>query len=146
MKVYFSLGANLGDREATINKAIDMMEEQIGTCLCRSALLETEPWGFDSDNAFLNAAACFDTKLTAELVLETAKGIERTLGRTHKSVNGDYKDRTIDIDILLYGHETIDEETLKVPHPLMFQRDFVMRPLGEIIAKEDMEWLNSVKN
>lgn len=146
MKVYFSLGSNLGDREANIRRAVAMMEGQVGALVCLSALLETEPWGFRSENAFINAAVCFETKLPVREVLQTTQSIERTLGRTHKSVNGVYKDRLIDIDILLYGHETIDEAALKVPHPLMFQRDFVIVPLREILAKEDAEWLNSVKN
>lgn len=131
--VYFSLGSNLGDRRAAICKAIDMLGEQVGAVVRRSALYETEPWGFRSDNRFANAAVCCVTRLRPREVLERTQLIERSLGRTAKSSGGEYHDRTIDIDILLYDDITIDEPDLKIPHPLMRERDFVMRPLGEIL-------------
>lgn len=131
--VYLSLGSNLGDREATIDRAIDMIEEQVGAVVRRSALYDTEPWGFSSANRFLNAAVCCATPLAPREVLERTKMIEQRLGRTAKSVGGEYHDRTIDIDILLYDDITVCEPDLRIPHPLMYERDFVMRPLREIM-------------
>ena len=131
-KVYLSLGANLGDRRKTINKAIKEIEELIGTVGRHSALYETTPCGFSSDNKFINAAVYCTTQLTPRQVLEATQQIEKSLGRTHKSVNNEYHDRMIDIDILLYDDITVDEPDLKIPHPLMSQREFVMLPLRDI--------------
>lgn len=128
-----SLGANLGDREATINRAIERIGELIGTVERRSALLVTEPWGFRSANKFVNAAVRCATELSPRRVLELTQRIERELGRTSKSAGGEYHDRPIDIDILLYDDITVDEPDLKIPHPLMYGRDFVMVPLREIM-------------
>lgn len=131
--VYLSLGANLGDREATISKAIERIGELIGTVERRSALLVTEPWGFRSANMFVNAAVRCATEHAPRRVLELTQQIERELGRVQKSACGQYHDRPIDIDILLYDDLSIDEPDLKIPHPLMHERDFVMRPLREIL-------------
>lgn len=133
--VYFSLGANIGDREATMLKAIEQMEKQIGTVERRSAFYVTEPWGFESENSFINAALCCSTGLSPRAVLECTQRIERELGRTSKSVDGNYHDRPIDIDILLYDDITVDEPDLKIPHPLMYEREFVMTPLKEILER-----------
>lgn len=133
--VYFSLGANIGDREATMLKAIEQMEKQIGTVERRSAFYVTEPWGFESENRFINAALCCSTALSPRAVLECTQRIERELGRTSKSVDGNYHDRPIDIDILLYDDITVDEPDLKIPHPLMYEREFVMTPLKEILER-----------
>lgn len=134
-KVYLSLGSNLGNKEENILMAIEKIKEQIGTVVRQSALLRTEPWGFDSDNEFVNAAICVDTDLTPRELLHRTQQIERELGRTHKSKNRIYHDRLIDIDILLYDDETINEPDLIIPHPLMHERDFVMIPLREIMEK-----------
>ena len=80
----------------------------------------------------MNACVLCETTLTPRQVLRATQKIERELGRTHKSVNGHYADRLIDIDILLYDDLRVDEPDLQIPHPLMFERDFVMIPLGEI--------------
>jgi 2-amino-4-hydroxy-6-hydroxymethyldihydropteridine diphosphokinase len=131
--VYLSLGTNLGDRSGNIHKAIEKIGELVGDVIRQSALYETEPWGFDSQNLFINAAICCTTELSPRQVLETTKQIEREMGRTLKSVNGIYHDRLIDIDILMYDDLKIDEADLKIPHPLMHERDFVMKPLNEIL-------------
>lgn len=131
--VYFSLGSNLGDKSENLNKAIKLMEEQIGVLVRQSAFLETEPWGFESDNSFVNAAICMETELEPLEVLAKTQEIERELGRTVKSVNGEYHDRIIDIDILLYDDLNLNTPQLAIPHPLMEQRDFVMIPLREIL-------------
>lgn len=131
-KLYLGLGANIGDCRRTISDAIEEIEEQIGVVVRRSALYDTEPWGFKSVNRFVNAVVCCDTKLTPREVLERSKAIERKLGRVEKTVEGCYQDRVIDIDILLYDDIKVDEPDLKIPHPLMHKRDFVMIPLREI--------------
>lgn len=110
------------------------MEKQIGTVVRRSAFYETEPWGFESSNRFINAAVCSTTSLSPRGVLEATQRIERDLGRMSKSANGQYHDRVIDIDILLYDDIRVDEPDLKIPHPLMYEREFVMVPLKEIMT------------
>ena len=142
-KVYLGLGSNLGDRNANLERSIALIQ-RVGEVVRRSSFIETEPWGFQSKNAFLNAVILCETTLTPREVLKATQKIERELGKTkvhatrrknsslftlHSSL---YKDRPIDIDILLYDDLTIDEPDLKIPHPLMQQRDFVMIPLNEI--------------
>ena len=134
-KIYLGLGSNLGDRQGNISRAYAEIEKLIGTIVRQSALYESEPWGFESDNLFTNSVICCETTLSPREVLKKTQSIERQLGRTQKSVDGHYHDRTIDIDILLYDDLTVNEPDLKIPHPLMRQRDFVMKPLSEIIDK-----------
>ncbi len=131
--VYLALGANIGDRRATTLRAIARINELIGTVERQSALYETEPWGFASPHRFLNACVRVSTTLTPRQLLTATQQIERALGRTAKSAGGVYHDRVIDIDILLYDDLRVDEPDLKIPHPLMTERDFVMTPLREIM-------------
>ena len=136
-EVYLGLGSNLGDREAVLLQAIDLIDERVGQVLRRSSFIETEPWGFESANRFLNAAVCCETTLTPREVLQATQQIERDLGKrkrhaTKRQKEINYQDRPIDIDILLYDDLIVDEPDLKIPHPLMHQREFVMRPLNEI--------------
>ena len=128
-----SLGANLGDRKGNIKLAIKQISELIGPVVRQSALIETAPWGFNSANTFINAAVCSETSLSPREVLQATQGIERALGRTTKSINGQYHDRLIDIDILLYDDLHVNEPDLVIPHPHMNERQFVMQPLSEII-------------
>ena len=145
--MYLGLGSNLGDKEENIRKAIILINEQIGTVVRQSALFYSEPWGFDSPNQFVNAAICVSTTLTPHEVLKANQRIEKQLGKnenhsTERSLQPSdtnyqpsaitYHDRPIDIDILLYDNLHIDEPELKIPHPLMQMRDFVMIPLREI--------------
>ena len=138
-KVYLGLGSNLGDRNAHIEQAIALIHERVGEVVRRSSFIETEPWGFESENKFLNGVILCETELTPRQLLKTTQKIERELGRKKKSASSHishlYHDRPIDIDILLYDDLTIDEPDLKIPHPLMEQRDFVMIPLREIQKK-----------
>ena len=131
--VYLSLGSNLGDREQTLRRAVSLLEERVGRVLRLSAFHETAPWGFSSDNMFVNAAVCVETSLTPRQLLVATQAIEKDLGRTVKSADGQYHDRPIDIDILLYDNMTVDEPDLKIPHPLMNEREFVKIPLREIM-------------
>lgn len=150
--VYLSLGTNLGDKEHNLLQAIEEIEKRIGSIQGQSAFLETEPWGFDSDNTFLNAAVRIATPLSPSALLRVTQAIERKLGRTHKSVGGVYHDRLIDIDILYFIPSRtaaslpsspsiddldsmsvhIDRPSLTIPHPHIHERDFVLTPLSQI--------------
>ncbi len=130
--MYLGLGSNLGNRKKLLLQAIRLISEQVGKVTRQSSLIETEPWGFESNNKFLNAVILCETTKTPREVLEITQQIERDMGRTKKSVSVGYSDRTVDIDILLYDDLTIDEPDLKIPHPLMHKRDFVIIPLKEI--------------
>lgn len=136
-KVYFSLGTNLGDKEQNLRTALQKIEEQIGKVISLSAFYVTAPWGFSSEHSFLNAAACVDTLLLPLEVLQKTQEIECALGRMHKSVGGIYSDRLIDLDLLLYDDLILSVTSpngaeLNLPHPLMADRDFVMKPMVEI--------------
>ena len=130
--VYLGLGTNLGDKEANLRTAIYKLQERIGKQVSLSSFYETAPWGFKSDHSFLNAAIGLETKLPPIEVLHITQEIERELGRTRKSVDGNYSDRLIDIDILLYDGLVLHTPELTIPHPLMTEREFVMKPLIEI--------------
>lgn len=146
VELYFSLGSNQGDRELNIEHAVSMLNIELGKPYkAISSLLETEPWGFESDDRFLNAAVLYELEFPkgynaeaeALMILEKCKDIERRLGRTEKPLFDEkgkriYSSRPIDIDILIFGNNRIDCEELTVPHKLMFERDFVMVPLREI--------------
>ena len=135
-RVYFSLGTNLGDRTANLDGAIAAMKDKIGALVKCSYYIHTEPWGFSSDNSFLNSAAIFDTSLAPLPLLRITQDIERQLGRSAKSHDGLYSDRVIDIDILFYDNLVLSTPELTIPHPLMAQRDFVLRPLAEIAPRK----------
>ena len=130
--VYLGLGTNLGDKAANLHAAVHLISGKIGKVISLSSFYATAPWGFESENSFLNAAICVETSLSPLEVLHRTQEIERTLGRTHKSTGGIYHDRIIDIDLLLYNKEIIQTPELTIPHPLMLQREFVMNPLVEI--------------
>ena len=141
-QVYLGLGSNLGDKKENIRQAIALIGERVGEVVRQSSLIETEPWGFESQNKFLNGVILVETTLTPRQLLKATQRIERNLGRKKKSTDSfspsllsssRYSDRPIDIDILLYDDLTIDEPDLKIPHPLMQERDFVMIPLKEIL-------------
>lgn len=130
--VYLGLGTNLGNKEANLRTAIYKLQERIGKQVSLSSFYETAPWGFESDHSFLNAAIGLETNLSPIEILHITQEIEKELGRTKKSVNGSYSDRLIDIDILLYDTLVLQTPELTIPHPLMTERDFVMKPLIEI--------------
>ena len=134
-EVYLGLGTNLGDKEANLDMAMEEIRKRVGEILSLSAYYITEPWGFDSKNAFLNAVCKVSTSLSPLDVLLTTQSIEKDLGRLKKSVNGQYSDRPIDIDILLYDDIVLDSPNLTIPHPLMHKRTFVMEPLSEIATE-----------
>lgn len=129
--VYISLGTNLGDRHNNMLTAVALLAERVGAILALSALYETEPWGFESDNRFLNAAMTMETELLPMEMLRVSQQIEQKMGRTEKS-KGSYYDRLIDIDILMYDNLILNTPLFTLPHPLMHQRIFVLQPLAEI--------------
>ena len=149
VELYLSLGSNQGDRAGNIEKALSLLNIELKTPYkALSSLIETEPWGFESDEMFINAAVLYQLHLPkgynpeAEglMILEICKDIERRLGRTGGPVYDEkgervYSSRPIDIDILLFGDNEIDCPELTVPHKLMHERDFVMIPLNEIKLK-----------
>ena len=132
--IYLGLGTNIGNKNENLMRAIEELSLALGSCTACSSFIETAPWGFESENCFLNCAAAFETTLTPLQLLDTTERIERELGRTTKSSGGIYHDRVIDIDILLYGGEIIETPHLTIPHPLMHKRDFVLEPLAQIAA------------
>ena len=111
--------------------AAALLAERVGDVLALSGFYETEPWGFQSENTFLNAALQLETSLSPLELLKATQQIEVEMGRTQKS-NGTYHDRIIDIDILLYDDLILQTPELTLPHPLMQDRRFVMEPLLEI--------------
>jgi 2-amino-4-hydroxy-6-hydroxymethyldihydropteridine diphosphokinase len=131
VKSALGLGSNLGDRQAQITLALDSlaMHPHIDV-LAVSALYQTPPWGKTDQPAFFNAAALIETDLAPRTLLEAVLGIERSLGRLRNELWGP---RTIDLDILLYGEETIGEPGLTIPHPRIQERAFVIRPLADIL-------------
>ena len=130
--VYLGLGTNLGDKEANLQAAVEEIKKRVGEVTSLSAFYATEPWGFTSEHSFMNAVCCISTVYSPMEVLRLTQDIERSLGRLKKSVNGQYSDRLIDIDILLYDDLRIHTPELTIPHPLMWERDFVTIPLREI--------------
>ena len=130
---YLSLGSNLGDRKQLLHTAINEIAERVGRVEAISSCIETEPVGFDSVHLFLNMAVRVTTELNPYELLKVLKQLERDLGRTRKSHDGVHYDRTIDIDILLYDNLEVNSEELQIPHPRMWERDFVIRSLKEIL-------------
>ena len=132
-RVYFLLGGNIGNREELLSEAIRKMTNQLGKYVQASALYETEPWGFTHEQNFLNQVVVFDSELAALDILDKTQAIEKELGRVRKTTQ--YCERTIDIDILFYGDEQIENERLSVPHPRIQERSFALYPLEELIPE-----------
>jgi len=129
--VYLGLGTNLGDKEQNLNDAVMALAPEIGNVLSLSSFYVSKSWGFESENDFVNAVLLVETTLSPFALLAKIQEIERCLGRPAKDVP-EYVDRIIDIDILLYDNLIINQPTLKIPHPLLAERDFVLLPLTEI--------------
>lgn len=134
-RAFLGLGTNLGDKEGNLKRAVELIRERIGEVSALSALHASEPWGFESPNAFLNAVCRVETDLPPLALLDATQAIERLMGRTKKSVGGVYHDRIIDIDILMYDDLRLETSRLTLPHPLMQERDFVMVPLKEVLGE-----------
>lgn len=136
-KVYLSLGSNLDNKEQNLINAIADIGSEIGVVRKVSDFFESQAQGFISENSFLNVCVLVVTDLSPIQLLIKTQEIETKLGRTQKSTKG-YVDRKIDIDILLYNKEIVDLPELKIPHPKMLERDFVMIPLREIAPDLDI--------
>ena len=139
--VYFSLGTNQGDRCANIDEALRRLDKAVGRPReALSSIIESKAWGFEGAD-FLNCVVCYRTARRPETLLRICKRIEHAMGR-RETLEYDaegrriYHDRPIDIDILLYGDERVDTPELQIPHPQMRQREFIMRPLEEIISQK----------
>lgn len=130
--LYLSIGTNLGDRQSNLKTAVTLIGQRIGTVQAVSQAFETEPWGFQSPNAFLNQALQVTTDMNPVDALKTTQAIESEMGRTSKSHNSMYADRLIDIDLIFFDDQVIELPGLKIPHPLMHKRQFVLEPLSEI--------------
>jgi 2-amino-4-hydroxy-6-hydroxymethyldihydropteridine diphosphokinase len=132
VRAYVGLGSNLGDREATIRRAVELLDERPGIeIVAVSTLRETDPVGVEDQPRFLNGAAALEVDLTARGLLDELLAVERELGRD-RSQEQRWGPRTIDLDLLLYGGETVDEPGLTVPHPRLAERQFVLEPLCEL--------------
>ena len=123
---YVGLGSNLGDREALIRRAAELIGARR-----LSTVIETEPWGHVNQPRFLNAAAEVETPLTPRQLLVFLLDVERRLGR--ERIGPRWGPRTIDLDLLLYGEDTVEEPDLVVPHPRLTEREFALRPLAELV-------------
>jgi 2-amino-4-hydroxy-6-hydroxymethyldihydropteridine diphosphokinase len=131
VRAYVGLGANLGDREATMRAALELLAQLQGVHVLEvSSFRETEPVGVLDQPRFLNAAAAVETTLSPRELLDTLLGVERVLGRTREGPR--LGPRTIDLDLLLYGEEIVDEAGLTVPHPRLHERLFALEPLHEL--------------
>ena len=129
--VYLGLGTNLGDKPANLQAAVRALSLEVGDVIEVSSFYASKPWGFVSDNEFLNAVVLVQTDLSPFGLLAKVQQIERDMGRNPKS-GMDYVDRLIDVDILLFDNLTLDQPALTIPHPLLAKRDFVLIPLAEL--------------
>ncbi len=133
------LGGNLGEREQWLKKARSLIAEKAGIILAASSLYESEPWGFEHKNLFLNQAIKIKTKLNPQQLIETLLEIENLLGRIR---TGEVSARIIDIDILFYGSEKIQTSALTIPHPRIAERLFTLLPLQELTGISVLPILN----
>ena len=141
-RVALLLGGNQGDVKRTLQTAQQLVNSRVGAVLRCSHRYESEPWGFPAAQRFSNQALEVSTDLSPLEVLDACQGIERELGRNRAaeaiekaSSGAAYSSRPIDIDIIFYGDEVIDDERLTVPHPLLAEREFALQPLAEIMRR-----------
>ena len=133
MRAYIGLGANLGDREATLREALRLLGERPGIeVVAVSTLIETEPWGYADQPAFLNGAAALETDLAPAALLAVLLDVERALGRVRDGAGPRYGPRAVDLDLLVHGDLVVAEPGLEVPHPRLAERRFALAPLAEI--------------
>lgn len=132
MEIVLGFGSNIGNRRTTIEQAYDMLSRTLGKMTKCSSFIETEPWGFECKDKFINSVAVFETLLSPLEALKVCNETEYALGRRRNNAVG-YASRTIDIDILFCEDRIIDTSELQVPHPLIDKRNFVLLPLKEIL-------------
>jgi len=131
-KVFLSLGSNLGNKILNIQDALNQVDKSVGKIRKTSLYYETEPWGFNTDNWFVNIAIEIETNYNAEILLQKLQEIEKKLGRKQKSTKFGYSSRIIDIDILFYENLIIETDFLQIPHKHLHKRIFVLKPLNDI--------------
>lgn len=132
MYVFINIGTNKGNRRLNLSKAMRAVNMEFGM-FEMSHVVETEAWGYDSPNKFLNVGMMFQTEIEPKEVLKILQGIEKSISpESHRDKNGKYADRIIDIDIVAIDEMIIDEADLKVPHPHLAERDFFLLPMQEI--------------
>ncbi|MBQ0115187.1 MAG: 2-amino-4-hydroxy-6-hydroxymethyldihydropteridine diphosphokinase [Bacteroidales bacterium] len=134
--IYLNIGSNLGNREENLLRAIVLLSAGTGGCAV-SSIVESDPWGFESGNKFLNVGVMLRCDMDPFDLLEFTQGIEKQMGsNTHRDANGNYVDRLVDIDIIEIDGVEINTPQLTVPHPRMHERDFVMKPLEQLKGKQ----------
>jgi 2-amino-4-hydroxy-6-hydroxymethyldihydropteridine diphosphokinase len=144
-RAYVALGSNLGDRERTLLDAVDALRAEPGVDVVGvSGLIDTEPVGFVDQPRFVNGVVAIDTTLPAGALLELLLEVERRFGRSREGVPAQGP-RTLDLDLLLYGEEQIDEPGLQVPHPRLHERSFVLGPLAELAPGLEIPGLGEVQ-
>ena len=132
--VYLLLGSNRGNKNSLLEKAVERLDSISLKPVISSSLFESEPWGFNAEEWFLNMAVLIETNLSPEELIYQILNIEKELGRVRGSIKEGYESREIDIDILLYDNLVIDSDFLTIPHPRMHLRKFVLEPLMEIAS------------
>lgn len=132
VEAFILMGTNMGDRVAHLDTACKTIGEKCGNIVKTSKLYESEPWGFDAKEWFINQIICIKTVMTAELLLKELLDIESTMGRVRTEIHNSYSSRPIDLDIIYYGNEVINQTELIIPHPRLQLRRFVLIPLCEI--------------
>ena len=138
MDVYLGLGTNQGDKYKNIQNDVSAISNECGNVISESSIYESSPWGFSAEDSFYNSVVLIQTELSPEDMLLFCQKIEIDLGRKKKTKLG-YESRIIDIDILLFGKITLERDHLKIPHPLIDNRVFVLQPLIELLIKKDSD-------
>ncbi len=146
-EVVILLGGNIGDVSGYLEASRELLSQRVGKIVALSTQIQSEAWGFSATQKFTNQALVIETTLSPEELLRATQSIERQVGRDaeaereQKLVSGQkYASRVIDIDIITYSAEVVDQESLKIPHPLMHEREFVLRPMVEVAP----EWRHPV--
>ena len=130
--VLLLLGSNLGNRELLVNQACSMIEERCGKIVAKSRLYESEPWGFDAEQWFLNQVIRIDTSLSPDELMKTLLAIECEMGRDRTVPHDGYVSRPMDLDILYFGDDIVDTELVTAPHPRLHLRRFTLLPLCDV--------------
>lgn len=135
--IILGLGSNIGDREQYLRSAIRELSNHLQEEMITSYIYESKSWGFAAETLFLNCCIRFESSIDPLRLLDITQKIEREMGRTDKSKEGNYYSRTIDIDILYIGDEVIQTKRLTVPHPLIEKRRFVLEPLKDLVSENN---------
>lgn len=138
--IFIGMGSNEGDRLTILQEALLQLKRNLGIFMHSSSIYESEPWGFESDQPFYNAVVQFETEHLPQEVMNVLKYIENQAGRTRKS-DSNYENRTLDLDLLYYDQEVINEIDLIIPHPRIHLRKFVLQPLVEIAP----QWVDPIQ-